>query len=436
MKHFAVIGNPISHSMSPAIMQGAFRAIDLQAKYSRVLLDRYDDFELIDRLVSFAGINITAPFKKDILNIADELSPSVEKTRVTNTLVKLPNQKWSAFNTDIEGVIYPFIERWENIKGRSFLVIGAGGAARAAVVGLLSQGAGVTIVNRTQSRALELATEFSCNFMEVDQVISQFDDFDGIVNTVSVLIDAFHDFKPGEGQLLLDASYADVPFKRFYPNNDERYINGREWLIGQALEGFRAFTGKTVSPEIMRDAQLNNSIKRKTMLFLIGPMGAGKSSVGRELAHLSGYAFRDLDEIIEKRVGKSISDIFEEEGESYFRQLECEVLEEFSQKKNLIVSCGGGVVINAQNRAILEKQHSILLLIDPLTSIQRNKSGNRPLLQVDDPLGRASTLLHQRMNDYLSSAHVLVNAENSNPAKLAALIWNDFVYSNSPNELD
>lgn len=429
MKYFAVIGKPISHSMSPDIMQAAFTFQDLEAHYSRVLLKDMASFELIDRLLAFQGINITAPFKKDAITLAEELSDSVKEIGVVNTMCKSTKGKWKAFNTDICGAVYPLLHRWGHLNDRSVLVLGAGGAARAAVCGLVKEGVKVTIANRTLIRAQKLADEFSCSYMSLDEIKLELINFDAIVNTVAVLPAQLNNFRALPHQLLLDASYAASPFLGFYKENDPRYISGKEWLIGQALEGFEYFTGNKVAEEIMYKGMAKALTKPQSSIFLIGPMGSGKTSVGKELAKLSGYDFRDMDDLIEKREGKTVKEIFNSHGEVYFRQLEKVMLRELSLEENIILSSGGGVVTQEENRNCLKERHTVLLLVDPSTSVKRNFAQNRPLLEVDNSFEKAAQLWVDRRKDYFTSAHVIVNGEDLKPKDLAAMIWEDFLYA-------
>jgi len=159
---------------------------------------------------------------------------------------------------------------------------------------------------------------------------------------------------------------------------------------------------------------------------LIGPMGAGKTTIGRKIAELSGFHFVDLDEEIENHEGNSISNIFDEKGESYFRNLESQLLSTFSEKDNIVLSCGGGVVTKQSNVEILSKLHTVLLMVDAKTTVERITTLDRPLLHVDDPIKRAKEILSNRLDQYLLCAHAIVNAQENSIEKTAELIRNDF----------
>lgn len=152
-------------------------------------------------------------------------------------------------------------------------------------------------------------------------------------------------------------------------------------------------------------------------IVLIGLMGSGKSTVGRELSRRTGLSFLDMDAVIEEQVGKSIPDIFREKGESHFRALETALLryiEKSVQEGNgaHIVSTGGGIVLRPENREILRRLGlTVWLNVDLPTLLARTaRSHNRPLLQVDDREETLRTLLIERSPLYTQASHIRINS--------------------------
>lgn len=133
-------------------------------------------------------------------------------------------------------------------------------------------------------------------------------------------------------------------------------------------------------------------------IILIGFMGSGKTEVGKRLAERLSYTFVDTDDVIEKKVGKSISDIFDEYGEDYFRDLETEVVKELSGIRRHVISTGGGIVINRDNILNLKQMGLVVWLkASPGTIYERVRYGSqRPLLKVDKPLEEIKRLLELR----------------------------------------
>ncbi len=146
-------------------------------------------------------------------------------------------------------------------------------------------------------------------------------------------------------------------------------------------------------------------------IVLIGMMGSGKSSVGKQLSKKLDRPFIDTDEIIEKREERSITEIFELYGENYFRKLEIEIVKEVSEYDNHIISTGGGIVVNPDNVARLKLTGHIFYLkndIDELAERLSNNTENRPLL-VDNHLHRKLTqILSKRETLYLQSADEII----------------------------
>lgn len=133
-------------------------------------------------------------------------------------------------------------------------------------------------------------------------------------------------------------------------------------------------------------------------LFLVGPMGAGKSTVGKHLAKALGRTFFDTDKEIERRTGVSISWIFEMEGEVGFRQREQKVLDELSNKKNIVLATGGGIVLSEDNRRLLRARGYVIYLSASVEQLLRRtgKDKNRPLLQTENPKQTIKTLIKAR----------------------------------------
>ena len=150
----------------------------------------------------------------------------------------------------------------------------------------------------------------------------------------------------------------------------------------------------------------------KTNIALIGFMGVGKTQVGKALATKLDKEFVELDSLIEHKAGKSIPEIFEQNGEVAFRELEIEVTKEVSRNRNLVIACGGGIVLNKINIDRLKKEGIIIYLIaSPRAILKRTASdeNERPLLEVDNPTLTISELLRFRKPFYERAADVKIN---------------------------
>jgi len=156
-------------------------------------------------------------------------------------------------------------------------------------------------------------------------------------------------------------------------------------------------------------------------IYLVGFMGTGKSTVGRELARKKKWRFVDLDELIELREGKTIPDIFSKKGEPYFRILEKKALKEVAREEKFVVACGGGIVVNKENIKIMKESGVIICLkANPSVILKRtSKSVNRPLLNTDNPKERIELLLKLRV-PYYALAHKCINTSKLSVKEIVA----------------
>lgn len=149
-------------------------------------------------------------------------------------------------------------------------------------------------------------------------------------------------------------------------------------------------------------------------IFLIGMMGAGKTSVGRMLARELGKSFFDSDHVIEARTGVRIPVIFELEGESGFRARERAVIDELTSMHGVVLATGGGAVLNEVNRNALRSRGTAVYLRASVTELwhRTRHDKNRPLLQTADPFGRLQELFDQRDGLYRATAHLIVDTRS------------------------
>ncbi|OGO30475.1 MAG: hypothetical protein A2Z29_10800 [Chloroflexi bacterium RBG_16_56_11] len=163
----------------------------------------------------------------------------------------------------------------------------------------------------------------------------------------------------------------------------------------------------------------------KTSVALIGFMGTGKTVVGKALAHRLGKEFVELDALIEKKAGRSIPEIFRDSGETAFRALEIEVTGEVAGRKNAVIACGGGLVLNRINIDRLRTECIIIYLTASAEVILKRTSreaSSRPLLSVPDRLGQIKDLLRFRRPFYERAADMTVNTSRRSIDSVVARI--------------
>lgn len=157
-------------------------------------------------------------------------------------------------------------------------------------------------------------------------------------------------------------------------------------------------------------------MKPQHSIFLVGPMGVGKTTIGRQLAQLLHYEFVDSDREIEARTGASIPWIFDMEGEEGFRKREQSMIDELTTRPGIVLATGGGAVIRDENRAHLKQRGIVVYLradIDELLARTRNDK-NRPLLQTRNPRERLEALIREREPWYREVADIVFDTQHQN----------------------
>lgn len=165
-------------------------------------------------------------------------------------------------------------------------------------------------------------------------------------------------------------------------------------------------------------------------IILIGYMGCGKSTIGRNLAKISGCKFLDMDRAIEEKAGKSIMQIFEQDGEAAFRDMETAYLQELlTAEKGKIISTGGGIPVREENRRLLKQLGTVIYLkVRPETVYERIKGDKtRPLLQCDNPLVRIQEMLKIREPLYEDCADIIIEADERKQQEISGQIKEDIL---------
>ncbi len=241
---YAVVGNPVNHSLSPLMMQTAFERMNHQAVYAALQLDEpREDFSLLHR-VGFKGLSVTLPHKEQALQSAEEVDETARIIGAVNTL-KRGDVGWIGCNTDWKGSNGALISV-SPLKGKRGLVLGAGGAARAVVYGLQQEGAEVTICNRGEERGASLARTFQCAFIPLKDLGESLESltFDLVVQCTPVGLagDSGEAFVPPrlfhEGMMVLDTVYRPLrtPFVKEAMKKGCTVVSGLEMLLQQGVE--------------------------------------------------------------------------------------------------------------------------------------------------------------------------------------------------------
>lgn len=261
------VADPVEHSMSPQMHNAGYRALGIENDFIflRRRVKSKDLSKFINRIKkeeNFRGASISIPHKVEIMKYLDEIDTVAKKIGAVNTIVK-NNKKIKGYNTDYLGILNPLKQK-TILKDKNAAVIGAGGAARAAVYALISQGSIVTVFNRDVKKAKELAHNFDCQFDSLDN-ISRVSDFDIVIHATKVGI--YPKDKPiipatliKDNQIILDVVYSHAMGKTKLIKEALKCkatpISGIEMLLYQGITQFELFTGKKAPIEAMRKAIL------------------------------------------------------------------------------------------------------------------------------------------------------------------------------------
>lgn len=254
-KVYGVAGNPIKSSLSPVMMNTAFRRETVNAVYLALQATKLSDLLNLVQEIPIQGLSITMPHKQEIMQYLENTDPLSAKIGACNTILRAQDGKLYGFNTDVAGIVGP-LEKRLSLKGAKVLVLGAGGAARAAVFGLRDRGAEVFILNRTAETAQKLAKQSGSKTIRKEAVAKTA--FDVIINATPIgmagmkgtsLLEA----KDLNTKLVFDLVYnpIETPLIRMARQQGIPFITGVEMFVQQGARQFEIWTGKPAPEEEM-----------------------------------------------------------------------------------------------------------------------------------------------------------------------------------------
>ena len=254
-KVYGVAGNPIRSSLSPIMMNTAFRRETVNAVYLALQANKLSDLLKLVQEIPIQGLSVTMPLKEEIMSHLEKTDPLSAKIGACNTVLRAQDGKLYGFNTDVAGITGP-LEKRLSLRGAKVLVLGAGGAARAAVFGLRDKGAEVFILNRTAETAQKLARQSGSKTIKKDALAKT--TFDVIVNATPVGMAGIKapqilEAKDLNTKLVFDLVYnpLETPLLRLARQKGIPIITGIEMFVQQGARQFEIFTGKPAPEEEM-----------------------------------------------------------------------------------------------------------------------------------------------------------------------------------------
>ncbi|MDD2465000.1 MAG: shikimate dehydrogenase [Desulfobulbus sp.] len=262
---FGIIGQPVTHSMSPAMHNAAFAELGINGVYIPMQPDNLEQGFHGLKTLGFIGVSVTVPFKVDIMAYLDHIDPVARKIGAVNTLLfdrSNPDKVLcKGYNTDWLGSNLALADEM-TLKGSTILIVGAGGAARAVGFGLIEAGVKVVITNRTESKGQDLANLLGCSFVPTSNLSSLA--ADALINTTSVGMHPHAGGIPLQADLLdrfpvvMDIVYAPLQTRllREAASRGCRTIDGLKMLQYQGAAQFTLWTNQPAPNATMRDALL------------------------------------------------------------------------------------------------------------------------------------------------------------------------------------
>ena len=401
---YGLLGRTLKHSWSPQIHERLGTV-----PYELVELEP-SELAAFVREGNWQGLNCTIPYKRDLVDLVDELRPNAKRIGAVNTLLHGPDGRVIGDNTDLFGFAWMlgrFCERHlgtrDALRGSKALVLGSGGASKAVVAALEDAGAVPVVISRHGANTYETIRERHADAALIvnttpvgmypncpasplpDKTLEALPGMRGVVDVV---------YNPERTGIMLDADRLQIPAE-----------SGLAMLVGQAWLSSCMWQG------VELDEALIGSIERQITLqcrniALIGMPGSGKTSAGRNLAELTGRTFVDMDVDFARRYGKTPAKVIQDAGEQAFRKMETAALAEVAKGSNLVVSCGGGVVTRPENLPLL-RQNSSVVMID--RKLEELSSRGRPLSQQRG----VAALAEERMPLYRAWADLVVACTGS-----------------------
>ena len=384
-----LLGKTLGHSYSPQIHS-------YLGDYPYALFEKKQD-KIADFLKNgdFTGLNVTIPYKKDVIPFCQELTECAKKVGAVNTIVRRSDGSLIGHNTDYYGFYSMVTRTGLSLAGKKVLVLGSGGASVTIAAVLQELKANVIVVSRSGENNynnLHLHTDAAAivnttpvgmypnnGISPVD--LDMFPHLEGVLDII---------YNPARTQLLIDAKKRGIP-----------YENGLWMLIAQAKESAEWFTGSKIDDKIV--GIINNNLRKQMEnIVLIGMPGCGKSTIGKVLANKLSKQFVDADAEIERSAQMSIPEIFQKYGEETFRNLETKALSDLGKRSGLVIATGGGCVTKAHNYPLLHQNGTIVWI---QRNISKLPTEGRPLSQIGkiEEMYSVRKPLYQSFSDFCVS---------------------------------
>ena len=394
---YGLIGEKLGHSYSKLIHEKfGFYTYELK----EIPRDELDAFM---RAKDFKGINVTIPYKQDVIKYLDYVDDKARAIGAVNTVVN-KDGKLYGYNTDYFGLKTLLDCNEFDLKNKKVLILGTGGTSKTAYA--VCEDSGASFLCKVSRSAKDGALSY-------EDVYEKHSDASYIVNTTPAGMYPNLDGMPIDLRRFINLEgVADVIYNplrtRLIEEAEELEIkncSGLRMLVYQAVAACEFFIGKKPDDNVS-ESIITELVNENENIVLTGMPGSGKSTIGKELSASLKKEFIDTDALIVEREKREISDIFATDGETYFRNVEKEVIKEVSLRKNVIISTGGGCILNPENIKNLKANGRIFFLDRKPEDLV--PTDDRPLANEKSKIMK---LYEERLPIYQRTADYIINGE-------------------------
>lgn len=372
---YGCIGEKLTHSFSKEIHNLLF---DYDYKIEEIPRDKLSDF--MSRK-DFKAINVTIPYKQDVIPYLDEISDTAQKIGAVNTIVNREGKLYG-YNTDFSGLTALIKLNGITLEGKKVLILGSGGTSKTAVA--VAESLGATSIKRVSRTARE-------DCITYEDAYKEFYDTEIIINTTpcgmypNIIGEPIELDRMPNVEAVVDAIYNPLCSNLVVKAKGKgiKATGGLYMLVAQAAVAAELFLDTKVDKN--RVYEVFEKIERsKRNIVLTGMPSSGKSTIGKKLANELGMQFIDTDKEIEASEGKTIPEIFAAVGERGFRDIETRVITVVSSRQNCVISTGGGAVLREQNMTALKGNGTVYFVDRPIELLVA--TDDRPLSSNRDDL--------------------------------------------------
>ena len=391
MLRCGLLGETLGHSYSPMIHHELGEYDYRLFEVSKADLDAF--------LCSgrWDGLNVTIPYKRDVMPLCDEIDPAAEAIGSVNTIVRCADGKLVGYNTDIDGFLYMACRAGISLSGKKVVILGSGGASLTAQTAARQGGAAeVVVVSRFgpdnyDNLSRHADAEILVNATPVGMYpgnglaavdLTAFPACRGVADLI---------YNPARTALLLQAERLGIPC-----------AGGLWMLVAQAQRAAELFTGTDIPESVI--PRITASLRREMEnLVLIGMPGSGKTTIAMALAERLGRPVLDVDAAVVETAGCSIPTVFEREGEGGFRRRETAAIADLGKRSGVVIATGGGSILRPENYDLLHQNGTLFWL---QRDWRKLPTDGRPISQSRD----LSELLRERTPAYTRFAdHIIDN---------------------------